>query len=72
MRTSLVIGLLHFSPTTESTPQWLVVELLWPGYWGVVRGAERLGTLPARISTRRESHPRVAFPTGAPPEGGAP
>jgi hypothetical protein len=31
MRTSLVIGLLHFSPTTESTPQWLVVEPPGPG-----------------------------------------
>ena len=32
MRTSLVISLLHFSPTTESTPQWLVVEPPGPGY----------------------------------------
>jgi alkanesulfonate monooxygenase SsuD/methylene tetrahydromethanopterin reductase-like flavin-dependent oxidoreductase (luciferase family) len=38
MRTSLVNGLLHFSPTTESTPQWLVVGPFGPGSWAWCAG----------------------------------
>jgi hypothetical protein len=59
----VVISLLHFSPTTESTPQWLVVEPPWFWCSGVVRGAKRLRTLPARASFRREAHPRVDCPS---------
>jgi hypothetical protein len=58
MRTSLVIGLLHFSPTTESTPQWLVVEPPDPGHQACCAGQNavqpcRHMSQPAGNTTRR-------------------
>lgn len=58
MRTSLVISLLHFSPTTESTPQWLVVEPPDPGRQACCAGQNavqpcRHMSQPAGNTTRR-------------------
>lgn len=44
----------------------------WLGASGVVRGAKRLGTLPAHVTTRREFHPRVGCPMVRHPEAANP